>query len=239
MTTRTNDSIASFLWQIIKPYRYHYLIMSLAPICSATFPLLYNYGVKLLIDLFINNEQISINQAFWPVFWFITAHVISDGSWRIHNYAQLKAMPYIFQRIAEKTCNHVFYLPYTYFQNNLAGSIIGKIRGIGDNYTKLHRAMEYELTKPLLISIFSGVILACTNIKVFLFIAAFFLFYTPLAIKFFKKLAIIEKEKQESWYHLFGTIADKIQNIFNIFSFATKQREITKIKNYYTNIHNH
>lgn len=48
----------------------------------------------------------------------------------------------------------------------------------------------------------------------------------------------MEQAKQDSWYHLFGTVADCITNIFTIFSFVTKQRELQKIQDYYNNIHN-
>ena len=48
----------------------------------------------------------------------------------------------------------------------------------------------------------------------------------------------MEQEKQNSWYHLFGTVADKIVNIFTIFSFATKERELQTIQDYYDNVHN-
>jgi ATP-binding cassette subfamily B protein len=62
--------------------------------------------------------------------------------------------------------------------------------------------------------------------------------YSPVAFHFFNKLAKIEQKKQDSWYYLFGTVADRISNIFTIFSFATKWQELRKIKDYYDNIHN-
>ena len=124
-------------------------MMAVAPICSGIYPIIYNYAVKLLIDLFTKMEHISIAQAFLPISWFVMAHIILDGGWRLHNFAQLKTMPYIFQRIMNRVCQHVFYLPYTYFQNNLSGSISGKMRGIGDNYYKMHQASEFQLSKPL------------------------------------------------------------------------------------------
>jgi ATP-binding cassette subfamily B protein len=223
----------SFLWAVIRPYKYYYLMMAIAPICSGVYPIIYNYAVKLLIDLFSKWDHITFAQAFWPIFWFVMAQVILDGGWRLHNFAQLRTIPYIFQSIMDRVCKHIFYLPHTYFQNNLSGSISGKMRGIGDKYYKMHQAIEFKLSKPLLTTIFSGVALAGVNLKIFLFVLGFTIIYSLLAFKFFTKLAKMEQTRQDSWYDLFGTIADRIQNIANIFAFATRKNEMKKIQNYY------
>ncbi|MCX4083407.1 hypothetical protein N7281_00595 [Rickettsia hoogstraalii] len=77
-----------------------------------------------MLDLFTQNEKITFAQSYKPVMVFIAAQAILDVAWRVHNFAQLKAMPYIFQDMMNKICNHCFNLPYTYFQNNLSGSIV-------------------------------------------------------------------------------------------------------------------
>ncbi|MEY4464026.1 MAG: ABC-type multidrug transport system, ATPase and permease component [Pseudomonadota bacterium] len=229
----------SFLWSVIKPYKYLYFVMMMAPFANGVHPILYNYAVKLLLDLFTQNEKITLAQSYKPIMCFIMAQVILDGAWRAHNFAQLKAMPYIFQDMMNKICTHCFNLPYTYFQNNLSGSIVGRTRGIGDNYHKMHQSIEWKLSKPLLITLFSGIVLAYTNIKIFTVIIAFTAIYLPLALKFFTKLAKMEQAKQDSWYNLFGIVADCITNIFTIFSFAAKKRELNKVQDYYHNVHNH
>ncbi|HJD61954.1 MAG TPA: ABC transporter ATP-binding protein/permease [Rickettsia endosymbiont of Columbicola hoogstraali] len=62
--------------------------------------------------------------------------------------------------------------------------------------------------------------------------------YLPLSLKFFTKLAKMEQARQDAWFNLFGLVADCISNIFTVFSFATKQRELNKIDDRYNNIHN-
>ena len=84
----------TFLWSIIRPYRYLYLMMLMAPIISNISPMMYHYAVKLLIDLFTQNEKITLTQSYKPVMWFLLAQLAVDGPWRIHNFAQLKAIPW-------------------------------------------------------------------------------------------------------------------------------------------------
>lgn len=212
--------------------------MLMAPLANGIYPIMYNYAVKLLIDLFTSNEHITFDQALAPVALFLSAQVVLDGAWRIHNFAQLKSMPYIMQNMMDKICKHAFSLSYSYFQNNFSGSIVSKIKGIGDKYYKIHQCLEHKLSKPLYTTILTGTALAFTNIKVFGFILAFTCIYSPLALRFYTKIAQMEQKTQDSWYHLFGTVADRITNIFTIFSFATKQRELNGINKYYDEVHN-
>ena len=232
------ETLGSFLWSVIKPYKYFYLMMAVAPVCSGIHPILYSYAVKLLIDLFTKFEHITFAQAFWPIFWFIMAQVVLDGGWRLHNFAQLKTIPYVFQNIMDRICQHVFYLSHIYFQNNLSGTITAKIRGIGDKYYSMHQSIEFKLSRPLLITVFSGIALVLVNYKIFLFVLGFTAVYSCLAVKFFSQLAKMEQAKQDAWYYLFGTIADRIQNIANIFAFATRKSEMAKIQDYYLDILN-
>ncbi|MCE2716647.1 MAG: ABC transporter ATP-binding protein [Pseudomonadota bacterium] len=235
---KQNASAFSFIWQVIKPYKVAYIVMMIAPFASGIFPIVYNYAVKLLIDLFSIEGQITFTQSLKPILVFISAQAMLDIAWRLHNIAQLKSMPYIFESMLCKICEHCFNLPYTYFQNNFSGAIVAKIKGIGDKYYKIHAALEHHVSRPFLITVFSGCALALTNLHIFLFIVGFTFVYAPLAYYFFYKLSKIEGEKQESWYHLFGTVSDRVSNIFNIFSFARKKAEIQKIKDYYKDVHN-
>lgn len=235
---KKQTSAFSFIWQVIKPYKIAYSVMMLAPFACGIYPVIYNYAVKLLIDLFSKEGHITFTQGLRPIFLFVSAQAILDIAWRCHNIAQLKSIPYVLEDLLCKVCEHCFNLPYTYFQNNFSGSIVAKIKGIGGKYYKIHAALEYKVSKPFLVTIFSGIALGFTNLQVFLFITGFTLVYSPLAYYFFYKLSKIEGEKQESWYYLFGTVSDRVSNIFNIFSFARKKTEIKKIRDYYKDIHN-
>lgn len=69
MKIKTNP--VSFLWSVIKPYKYLYLIMMFAPLASGVYPIKYNYAVKLLLDLFTQNEQITFAQSYKSVVCFL------------------------------------------------------------------------------------------------------------------------------------------------------------------------
>jgi len=90
--------------------------MMMAPFTNGVHPIMYNYAVKLLIDLFTQNHNITFAQSFHPIALFVCAQIIIDGAWRAHNFAQLKCMPYILQNMMDKVCKHCFNLSYSFFK---------------------------------------------------------------------------------------------------------------------------
>ena len=227
------NTIPSFLWQVIKPYKWWYLLMMQAPFSNAVYPLIYNYAIKLLIDLFTKNAQITASMAFWPVFLFISANIMLETCWRVHNFAAWRSMPYILQDVMNRVYNYVSNHSYQFFQNNLTGSIISKVKGITDGCQKIHNALEFQVSKPVLVMIFAGFGLAFASSQIFVVVMIFSIIQGSVAIFWGKKLIRIENAKENSWHRIIGQISDNITNIFTIFSFATKQREALAIYDRY------
>ncbi|UZW38967.1 hypothetical protein [Rickettsia conorii] len=63
----------------------------------------------------------------------------------------------------------------------------------------MHQAIEYQLSKPLLITLLPSIALGLTNIKVFVVISTFMAIDLSLALQCFTKLAKMEQDKQDSW----------------------------------------
>lgn len=221
-------SILSFLWLVIKPYKWWYLLMLQAPIVGSVYPIIYNYAVKLLIDMFTQSEHITYEQAFYPVLLFVLGQCLIDIAWRLHNYAAWRSIPFVLQRMMGKIFEYVTNHSYSFFQNNLSGSVVSKVKGIGDSYFKCQKNIEYEMTVPLLTAFGSSLALAFVNVRLFCIVAIFILINTPLAIYWYSDLAKIEQSVQDSWHCLFGKVADKIANIFTVFCFCKEAKRVAR-----------
>ena len=229
----SQNTIPQFLWSAIKPYKWWDLLMMQAPFSNAVYPLIYNYAIKLLIDLFTQNAQITAAMAFWPVFLFIFANILLETCWRIHNFAAWRSMPYIMQDVMNKVYDYVSNHSYQFFQNNLTGTIISKVKGINDGCQKIHNGLEFQVSKPVLVTIFTGVGLAIASLPIFVVVMIFSIIQGSVAVFWGKKLNKIENEKEDSWHKIIGQISDNITNIFTIFSYATKQKEAQAISDRY------
>lgn len=227
----------SFLWQVIKPYKWWYLLMMQAPFANGVYSLLYNYSIKLLIDLFSKNEQITSKMAFYPVFWFVFASIYIEFCWRIHNYASWKSMPYIMKNVMSNINDYIVNHSYIYFQNNLTGSIVSKIKGINDGAQKIHNALEFHVSNPVIMTVFTGIALAIVNLKLFFIIIIFASIQGSVAVYFGKRLNKIEQDKETAWHGIVGRIADNISNIFTIFAYAKARYENNKVCESYDKVY--
>ncbi len=228
-----SPTIPSFLWSTIKPYKWWYLLMMQAPFANAIFPLVYNYSIKLLIDLFATKSQITLHMAIYPILLFVGINTWLEICWRVHNFAAWKSMPYIMQNVMNKVYTYVSNHSYGFFQNNLTGTVTGKVKGINDGCREIHNALEYQVSKPVLTTCVSGVALACVNWKIFLLVLIFAFIQGYVSIFFGKKLNRIETAKENAWHKIIGYIADNISNIFTISSYAKGHYEAYKVNHQY------
>ena len=84
-----NSTIFTFLWDHIRPYKWYYLVMVMAPAITSFYPFVYNYAIKLIIDIMANSsENFSYNLILYPLIMFISAQLILDIVWRISEVAE-------------------------------------------------------------------------------------------------------------------------------------------------------
>lgn len=228
-----SQTIPFFLWQAIKPYKWWYLLMMQAPFANGVYSLLYNYSIKLLIDLFSHHDQINSGMAFWPVFWFVFASIYLEAAWRLHNFAAWRSMPYIMRNVMNRVNDYVMNQSYAYFQNNLIGSVVSKVKGINEGVQKIHNALEFVVSNPVVMTIFTGVALTFVNLKLFSIVCVFVFTQGIFSFFFSRRLNKIEQEKEDAWHKIVGRIADNIANIFTVFAYGTATQENKKISKTY------
>ncbi len=234
---KQNTTTISFLWGVVKPYKWWYLLMMQAPFANGIYSLLYNYSIKLLIDLFSQNNQITYGMAFLPIFWFVFASMYLDTAWRIHNLAAWKSMPYIMKNVMNKVNDYLMGHSYAYFQNNLTGSVVSKVKGINDGAQKIHNALEFGVSNPVIMTTFTGIALALVNLKLFCIVICFVFVQGSISFWFGKRLNKIEQDKETAWHGIVGRIADNISNIFTVFAYGKAKQENKKVSRLYDEIY--
>lgn len=75
-----DSNVIKFLWHHIKPYKWCYLVMVAAPIISSFYPFVYNYAIKLIIDVMASpNITFDYHAVLYPIILFLSAQLILDG----------------------------------------------------------------------------------------------------------------------------------------------------------------
>lgn len=222
-------SIYSFLWSVIKPYKWYYSAMLVAPILGAFYDFANNYAIKLVVDAFSYQENVSYESLFWPIAIFISAQILLDVVWRVADVAEWRSEPYVRRSILLQVYDYVQNHPYPFFQNTQSGTITSKIKGLLDGYDNFWAAMHHEFTPKIANSIILTATLAVVNLSVCLFVFVWGICFFFIMFHFSKitdRLSFIVATYR---HKIFGLIADNISNIFTIFSFATRKQEIKRL----------
>jgi ATP-binding cassette, subfamily B, bacterial len=218
-------SIYTFLWSVIRPFKWHYAAMLMAPILGAFYDVASNYALKLVVDAFSQTMLPSYSSLLYPIFLFIAAQVLLDVLWRASDIAEWRSEPYVRQAIILEVYGRIQRYPYLFFQNTQAGTISSKIKGIVDGYDHFWAAMHHDFTPNLANTIVLTAALAIVNLKVCLFVSLWGLGFFLMMYAFSRKMDKLSFINANDRHSLFGLIADNIANILTVFSFATRKKE--------------
>ncbi|WP_115707360.1 ABC transporter ATP-binding protein [Legionella sainthelensi] len=218
-----------FLWQVIKPYRWWYVLMLQAPLLTAFYIFANNYSFKLIVDAFSNETITSYYQLLFPILLFIIAQITLDVVWRISDFAEWKAEPYARQRLLAAAYNYVQYHSYSYFQNTPSGTVISKLKGLLDGYDSVFANIHHIVGKHFCVVFVSVFVLLVVNLNVFYFMFAWCVLVMAIMLPMALKLNQLSNKTAESKHQVIGALSDNITNIFSLFYFAKRRFEHQRV----------
>lgn len=203
-----------------------------APIIGAFYHTANFYAIKLLIDGFTDSENLKYSILIFPIALYVSSVLILEVIWRVRHYAFMKSMPFVRAEIFAKSYDYVQHHSYKFFQNTPSGSLTSKIKGLNSGYNDLWNGVSSAIASPLLMTLVSIASLYFINIQVFIFISIWACIFFPIMTKMSLKIGRLSEITSNAEHKLIGLIADNISNIFSILSFASRSRELSKIKDY-------
>ncbi|MDX2082941.1 MAG: ABC transporter ATP-binding protein [Rickettsiales bacterium] len=235
MKAGAQNTILSFLWSIIKPYKWWYVLMLQAPIISSFYKVVNSLSLKLLVDSFAKNQVPQYLDLLLPISLFIGAIFFLEMAWRVSHFAWMKSQPFVRIDITAKAYEHISNSSYEFFQNTHSGSIVSKIKGIVAGYNNFWFSAHHRLANPILEIFVTISALAFINLQLFVFMVLWCAVFFPVMLKMSLKVSKLAKETTDSQHKSIGLIADNVTNIFSLFSFAARARELRKINNFLKN----
>lgn len=199
------------------------------PMVAVAFNVLNSYALKLIVDTSNNGQLITI---IYPIGIFIGIALLQEIVCRSGQWAFNKSQPYIRGEIITKVYEYVQNHSYTFFQNTHSGSITSKIKGIVSGYDDLFEFIWWKITNPLFMCLFGTLSLVFINLQLSLLVLTWCALFFAVGLKMSLRLSALSTQSSELKHRTIGYIADDISNIFTIFSFASKKRELNKIKEF-------
>ncbi len=226
MNNMQNKAILSFFWQHIKPYKWFYFVMLLAPFITSFYPLVYNYAIKLFLDTMASPTPLTYQAILFPIVLFVGNQLILETMWRISNIAEWRSEPYVRRSILLKSYDYVQHHSYLFFQDNLTGTLSSKLKGLLDGYDKFWAEMHHGLLSRILKSIVGLCALFIVSFYLGLFVLIWAAIYIPVMYKLSTRLNELSFQETESRHALIGQVSDKLTNIISLFAFASRKREL-------------
>lgn len=213
-------SVFQYFWISIKPYKWWYLLMLMAPAVTAFYQPATNYAVKMIIDLVVQNTDFTYHDLIYPIIIFIVAQISMDIAWRTSNVAEWKSEPYVRKDLLIRAYNYTQYHSYSFFQNNFTGSLTNKIKNIIDGYDKFWSEMHHGFLVNLLNSVvgIASLFLINKDIGYFISVWSILLFLTIYFLS--GKLMHLSQNTSQAKHRLVGALSDKISNMTSIFLFS-------------------
>jgi ATP-binding cassette, subfamily B, bacterial len=238
MANRKNHTLLTiwqFLWEIIKPYKWWYVLMFQAPIVTAFYVFANNYSMKLLIDAFSMGTQVKYIQLIYPISIFIIAQIALDICWRLSNWGQWRAEPFVRRKLLLMTYDYIQYHSYRYFQNTPSGSIVSKLKGVLDGYDVIFSNLHHMMGKNFCVVVVSTFVLLLVNTTVFIFMLIWCITVIAVLYPMGRKLNQFSNSAAESKHQVMGMFADNITNIFSLFYFSKRQSELQRANEFISN----
>jgi len=224
------NNALKFLWKMIHQYRWHYFVMMIAPITTAFYAFLYNYSVKLILDILTTVETFTYTDLLYPIVLFLSVQLLINVVWRISNILEWKIEPVVRRNIITASYDYVQHHSYKFFLNNFPGNVTSKLKGILDGYDHLWEQLHHGITISVLSNVINMFVLFIVSAQVGLFMVAWSISFLIVISLMSKRMNYYAFEETQARHRLVGTLADKIGNISSLFSFATKKSELNDLK---------
>ena len=223
-----HSNALSFLWHVIKPYKWYYFAMIMAPILGSFYDFAVNYSIKLVIDIF-SVTTIDTKALWFPIIIFVAAQILLDIIWRAADIAEWRSEPYVRKDILMQAYEYTQKNSYAYFQNNPQGSIASKIKGLLDGYDHFWASMHHDFTPRVSNTIILTAVLSIVSIKVCLFMFAWVFMFIGVMYFLSKKTDKLSYIHANTRHDILGQISDNISNISSVLYFSNKDYELNRL----------
>ncbi len=225
----------SFIYSVIKPYRKWYIFLCIAPIYAGVHFALNNYVIKIIIDTIIGDIP-SYSVFLKPILIFLAIELLSRFFWSLHDYSEYKTHGNVFRDIILKPYEYLQNHSYSYFQNNLSGSLVSKIKGLSDGLYAFWDNISHRLLENFSVIIVNTIMIGLLSKELLLPVILYILIIGIICYFRYKVCDKYAFQIKSNYHQILGKLSDKITNIFTVFSFSKKNQEVQEINDFYKDI---
>jgi ATP-binding cassette subfamily B protein len=224
----------SFIWQIIKPYKWWYVCLCLAPLSVGVLFNLSNWAIKTIIDTIVG-DVLSYKAFVYPFLIFCFIELLIRFLWSLHDYSEYKVQGRVFRDVIVKPYEYLQNHSYQFFQGSFSGSLVSKIKGINDGFYSICDNISHKTLESISLLVCNAVMISFVCITLLPPVGLMICMFGLLNYLQSKKYSKYAFESRSNYHRVLGLLSDRVINIFTIFNFAKKQKEVQDVDTFYQN----
>lgn len=221
----SRKKIFSYLWQSIKNYKWHLLLVLQAPMIASCLVPVTQYATKITLDRIVANPGFLFSDLTLPILLFVFGQIVAETAWSISNLINYKFMVFIKSDITNRVYSYVTDHSYKFFQDNYSGTISAKVSNISIIYSKLFENVKFNIINRITILFSTIILFFVVSEKFVIAVLIFYSVFFPIVYFLSKKLYLFSEYYNIKKQITSGLIVDSISNIFSVFMFANKMKE--------------
>lgn len=231
----TITEVLSFFWNIIKPYKWQYIVMIILPLLTNFYILFTNLALKYMVDNSLNIEEKGYWGLIYPVLIFVAAESYTVIFSAIHRYLEWHTEPKVRKEIIIRSYAIIQKKAYNFFHVNHSGTIMSKLSSILEGYDTLWGEAHYAALTSIVTLIIALGSLFYINVKMgfLMFLWAAIMLIAHRYVK--AKIKELSRLENHALHRIIGFVADLVTNFLSIFAFATSKKEIKGLANHIDN----
>lgn len=221
-TFQNFKNVLLFILHILPPFKANIAIMFLVALMWAIDLSLRKYVVKDILDTAIKYQGSSvIEHLFLPINIYIFMALFITTIFRLYGYfVDIKMVPLLKAKIADKAFYTLLNQSHSYFLNNFPGDLTHKVNNLVESTIELIKLFIDRFFAYSLALIFALYILSLTNIKFAIATLIWVIIFILVSILYFQKLSNLANYYSSSNSKITANIADSLSNITTIRLFA-------------------
>lgn len=226
MMTKLPSSLVKFLGFITKPYRWHLFGLVLVGFLWAIDLSLRPYIFKVILDrVEVSPPESVLEQTMYLILSYLSLSLFGSLNLRFYDYLCLKMIPKLRADIQEKLSYYVLGHSHSYFLNNLAGSLAGKISDVSSGVKDIIMiAIDRFLSNGFAL-IMAAIAFATVHKALALILLIWMLFFIGFTLFCSRKIHLLSYVSSEHRTLIVGKIVDVLINNNVVRLFARKEYE--------------
>lgn len=214
--------ILLFILNILPPFKANIAIMFLVAVMWAIDLSLRKYVVKDILDTAVKYQENNVvEHLFLPISIYIFMALFITTIFRLYGYfVDIKMVPLLKAKIADKAFYVLLNQSHSYFLNNFAGDLTHKVNNLVDSTIELIKLFIDRFFGYSLALIFAIYTLSLANIKFAMATLIWVIIFILVSILYFRKLSNLANCYSSSSSKATANIADGLSNILTVRLFA-------------------